>query len=132
MFRSAWIVAISLAVAAGLAAQKPIPARVGESITIGPGPSWPCAPSKASIPELMKLQALVLDENAPDSIMDKLANALMRTKSIMVGTKDTVTILEVGPAIRKVSVSKRRPSAGGYMRYAEAGCWIVPAAIGGR
>src|SRR5271156_4991167 len=112
MFRSGWIVAISLAAAAGLAAQKPTPAHVGESIIIAPGPSWPCAPSQASLPELMKLQTLMLDENAPDSIMDRLTNALMRTKSIMVGTKDTVTVLEVGAGFRKVSVAKRKPSAG--------------------
>jgi hypothetical protein len=107
-------------------------ARVGESVTIAPGPSWPCAPSKASLPELMKLQVLMLDENVPNSVMDRLANSLMRTKSIMIGSRDTVTILEIGPGIRKVSVSKRKPSGGGYMRDAEAGCWIAQAAIGGR
>lgn len=105
---------------------------VGETIVINGGPSWPCSPLKTSLPALMKLQEAMLDENVPDSIMNRLADAVTRAKAIMVGPKDTVTILATAPSARRVRVTwhRRGPRMLGYQEDAAAGCWISSEAIG--
>jgi hypothetical protein len=105
---------------------------VGETIVVNGGPAWPCSPLQGSLPELMRLQKAMLDENVPDSIMNRLANAMMRAKAIMVGPKDSVTILAAEPGARRVRVTwhRRSPRTLGYQENAAAGCWISSEAIG--
>jgi hypothetical protein len=103
---------------------------VGVITAIGPGPSFPCAPSREALPELMKWQKATLDENAPDSVINDLADTLMRTKSIMLGTKDMVKVLDKEPGLLKVSVVKHSTSYGfAYMNEAARGCWLVDEAV---
>jgi hypothetical protein len=103
---------------------------VGVMTAIGPGASFPCAPSKEALPELMKWQKAMLDENAPDSVMDSLADALMRTRSIMLGTKDLVRVLDNERGILKVTVVEHSGSFGfAYMTETARGCWIVNEAV---
>ena len=71
----------------------------------------------------------MLDERAPDSVMNDLADALMRTKSIMVSPRERVKILEREPGIRKVSVIDHKAYGLAYMLTTSRGCWVDGAAV---
>lgn len=111
------------------AAAGPPTAIAGETITIAPGPSWPCTPLRSDLEGLMKLQRQMLDENVPDSIMDRLAITLKRTNSIMVGTRDAVTILSVEPGARRVRVLSNKRYSVGYKGATADKCWIAAEAV---
>src|SRR5713101_4639857 len=101
-----------------------------QTFTIPGGPSWPCSPSLSDLPTLMMRARVAFDENAPDTAMNRLADALLRTRSIMVGTRDTVTVLGNTAGARKVRATKYRGSYGtGFQRQTAAGCWISTDAL---
>jgi hypothetical protein len=78
----------------------------------------------------MKWQMATQDENAPDSVINNLADALMRTKSIMLHSKDLVKVLDKQPGILKISVVKHSGSFGfSYMGEAAKGCWLADDAL---
>jgi len=106
-------------------------AEIGAVTTIvGPGTSWPCAPSKAALKELMKWQKAMLNESQPDSVMDNLSNSLIRTKSIMVQPRERVKILANEPGLRKLTVIEHTGTYGfPYMAEAARGCWVVAEAV---
>jgi hypothetical protein len=99
--------------------------QVGQVFVIGPGPSFPCASTIESLPELMDRQRAMLDENAPDSVMNELADALMRARSIMLGTRDKVQILGKQPGLVRVRLLNHSGKYGfAYMNEAARGCWL--------
>jgi hypothetical protein len=106
-------------------------AEVGVTTTIvGAGESWPCAPSRAALKELMKLQKAMLDERVPDSIMSTLADTLIRTRSIMVQPRVRVKILGKEAGIRKITVFDDNGIYGsGYKAAAAQGCWVAAEAV---
>jgi hypothetical protein len=107
-------------------------AEVGVTTTIvGPGESWPCAPSRAALKELMKLQKAMLDERVPDSVMSNLTDTLIRTRSIMVRPRMRVKILGKESGIRKISVFDDNGvyGSGGYQAAAVQGCWVAAEAM---
>jgi hypothetical protein len=106
-------------------------AEIGTITTIiGPGTSWPCASSKEALKELMKWQRAMLDERAPDSVMNNLSNTLNRTRSIMVGPGDRVEILDKESGVRKISVIEHTGTYGlAYMAEAAQGCWVASEAV---
>lgn len=106
-------------------------ARVGDSLTIGPGSSWPCSPEQSQVQMLKRWHDRMMDDNAPDSVMNGLADALYKTRSAMVGTKDTITILGRGDRAYRVRVTPYRAPAGrgGYWKSALTGCWISSDAL---
>ena len=106
-------------------------ADIGVITTIvGPGTSWPCASSKVALKELMKWQKAMLDEHAPDSVMNNLADTLIRTRSIMVAPRDRVKVLQKEPGIRKVRVIEHKGTYGAaYMTATAQGCWVASGAV---
>ena len=76
----------------------------------------------------MKWQRATQDENAPDSI-DHLADALMRTKSIMLHSKDLVKVLDKQPSTLKVSVVNYGSFGFAYMGETAKGCWLADEAL---
>jgi hypothetical protein len=106
-------------------------AEVGVITTVvGPGTSWPCGSSTVALKELMKWQKAMLDEQAPDSVMDNLTETLMRTRSIMVEPRDRVKVLERESGMRKVSVIEHHGAYGfAYMAATAQGCWVASRAV---
>jgi hypothetical protein len=102
---------------------------IGVITAIAPG-GFPCAASKESLPELMKRQKVAADVDAPDDSFNNLADALMRTKSIMLHSKDLVKVLDKEPGILKVSVVEHHSGfAFPYMDEAAKGCWLADEAL---
>jgi hypothetical protein len=106
-------------------------AEIGVITTIvGPGTSWPCSPSKVALKEMMKWQKAMLDEQAPDSVMNNLSETLGRTRSIMVEPRERVKILDKEPSIRRVSVIEQMgTNAPAYMTVTARACWVAAEAV---
>lgn len=97
---------------------------IGVITAIAPG-GFPCAASKESLPELMKWQKVVSAVDPPDDSSDNLADALMRTKSIMLHSKDLVKVLDKEPGILKVRVMNYGSFGFSYMGETAKGCWLA-------
>jgi hypothetical protein len=109
-------------------------AEVGVVTTIvGPGTSWPCAPSVAAIKELMQWHKASLaepDSQANEVAFDHLTNSLTRTRSIMVEPRERVKILEKETGVRKISVIEHKGNYGvAYMSETAQGCWVEAEAV---
>jgi hypothetical protein len=106
-------------------------AEVGVITTVvGPGASWPCASSKAALKQVMKWHKKMLDEQEPDSVMNGLADSLIRTRSIMVEPRTQVRILEKESGIRKITLMDHSAKYGtGYMSVTAHACWVVADAV---
>jgi hypothetical protein len=107
-------------------------AEVGVTTTIvGPGAEWPCASSRLALKELMEWQKAALDEQQPNSVMENYADALMRTRSIMVGARARVIILDKASGVRRISVIDRARYGfwPGYQAVTAQGCWIAAEAV---
>jgi hypothetical protein len=103
--------------------------QIGVVTAIAPG-GFPCAASKESLPELIKRQNVASDVDAPDDSFNNLTDALMRTKSIMLHSKDLVKVLDKEPGILKVSaVEHHSVFAFPYMDEAAKGCWLADEAL---
>jgi hypothetical protein len=102
---------------------------IGVITAIAPG-GFPCAASKDSLPELVKREKVASDVDAPDDSFNNLADALMRTKSIMLHSKDLVKVLDKGQGILKVSVVEHHSVfAFPYMVAAARGCCLADEAL---
>jgi hypothetical protein len=78
----------------------------------------------------MKREKIASDVDAPDDSANNLADALMRTKSITLHSKDLVKVLDKEPGILKVSVVKHHSEfAFPYMDEAAKGCWLADGAL---
>jgi hypothetical protein len=99
--------------------------EIGTTTAVGAGPSWPCAPSKGDLKELMIWHKAMMDERTPDSVMNNLADTLMRTGSIMVGPRTPVRILDADGDSTKIAVLDDKATSGyGYQAVAARGCWV--------
>jgi hypothetical protein len=105
-------------------------AEVGVVTTIDSPGGYPCATSETALKELMKWRAAISDEKAPDSVVNELADALLRTRSIMISQRTQVRILAKGADARKISVLNYKDKYGsGYASVAAQGCWVAAKAV---